>query len=259
MLKQLERFGRAAATGFCFAVFGTGQLILGFIAFPLLMLFTPKGEARKRLAKRGIQLSFRAFVELMRFCRVLDYRVDGTPKLKRSGLLVMANHPTLIDVVFLIGFLPQADCVVKASLFRNPFIRFAITAAGYISNGQDPETVMAACQASFDAGNSLVIFPEGTRSTPGQPLTMQRGAAQIAVRCKRDMTPVLIFSSRHNIGKESKWWQVPEERVQYRFDVQDDLPIAPYISGDQEPAMAARKLTDFLTGYFNTRALSHAD
>lgn len=248
---------RALATGFCFAVFGIGQLILGLTVFPAFLLLVRDEKRRKSLAKLGIHYSFRAFVGLMRFVRVLDYRVTGLERLQRPGLLVLANHPSLIDVVFLISFIPQADCVVKASLFGNPFIRFAVKGAGYISNDHDPEAVVEACRASFAEGNSLVVFPEGTRTVPGQPLSLQRGSAQIAVRAGRDMTPVVIRAREHNLGKHSKWWKVPEKRMVFEFAVNEDLPIAPFSEAGLEAGQAARKLTDFLTGYFSKETAAH--
>jgi 1-acyl-sn-glycerol-3-phosphate acyltransferase len=247
---------RALATGFCFAVFGLGQLILGFTALPLLLLCVRDPARRRKAAKLGIHYSFKAFVGLMRFTRVLDYRTHELGRLERPGLLVIANHPSLIDVVFLISFLKQADCVVKGSLFKNPFIRLAVSGAGYISNDLDPEAVVEACRASFAEGNSLVVFPEGTR-TDGFPLALQRGLAQIAVRAGRDMTPVIIRAREHNLGKRSRWWKVPRKRMDFEFKVNDDLAIAPFLGKAEGPALAARELTEFLTRYFTKETADH--
>ena len=64
----------------------------------------------------------------------MTYQIEGGERLQRDGLLVLANHPTLIDVVCLISLLPNADCVVKRAVARNPFMRGPVRAAGYISN-----------------------------------------------------------------------------------------------------------------------------
>jgi 1-acyl-sn-glycerol-3-phosphate acyltransferase len=242
---------RALATGLCFAVFGLGQLVLAFTAFPLILLFAPDAAKRRRLAKLAIHVSFKAFVELMRLSGVLDYRVKNLERLRRGGLLVLANHPSLIDVVFLVSFIPQADCVVKSSLLKNPFTRFAVMGAGYISNDADPEAVVEACRASFAEGNSLIVFPEGTRSIPGQPLSLQRGSSQIAVRCARDMTPVIIRARDHNLGKRSKWWKVPRKKMDFDFTVNEDLAVAPFLKDPGGASLSARELTEFLGGYFN--------
>ena len=252
----LDMCWRALATGFCFAVFGLGQLILGLTLFPLVLLLVWKPSARRRLAKRGIHWSMKAFVGLMHLTRVLDYSVEGLEKLKKPGILVLANHPSLIDVVFLLSFIEEADCVVKSALFKNPFTGFAVKGAGYISNDKDPEAVVEACRTSFAEGNALIVFPEGTRSVPGLPLQLQRGSAQIAVRCGRDMTPVIIEAREHNLGKASLWWKVPRRRMQFHFKVKADMPIGPFL--EKEASLAARDLTDHLTAYFNRETLAHA-
>ncbi len=51
---------------------------------------------------------------------VLSYEFHGAERLGRPGQIILANHPSLIDVVFLIGFTPQATCIVKEALFPQP-------------------------------------------------------------------------------------------------------------------------------------------
>jgi 1-acyl-sn-glycerol-3-phosphate acyltransferase len=251
IIEFLDMLWRAFATGFCFATFGLGQLLLGLSVFPLMLLLIRNPLRRRRLAKYAIHLSFKAFVLLMWLTRVLDFEIHHQERLQRSGLLVLANHPSLIDAVFLVSFIGQADCVVKSKLFKNPFIRFAAKGAGYISNDDDSLAVVEACRTSFQEGNTLLVFPEATRSEPGTPLSLRRGAAQIAVRTSRDITPVIIRAREHNLGKQSHWWKVPRKRMSFDFTVNEDLPIAPYITPGKEAALAARELTECLTEYFN--------
>jgi 1-acyl-sn-glycerol-3-phosphate acyltransferase len=258
MREALDRIWRALATGFCFSVFGLGQLLMAVTVFPLMMLLGRNSKGQKRLSRWMIHLAFKGFVELMRVTRVVDYEVEGLERLKRPGLLVLANHPSLIDVVFLISFLPQADCVVKAELFRNLFTRFAVSSAGYIPNDQEPEVVVEACRSSFEAGNSLVVFPEGTRSVPGKPLSLQRGSSRIALLARRDMTPIIIRVGQHNLGKGSKWWHVPKRRPLFHFSVREDIAIAPFLKEGEERSLAARRLTDWLTDYFSKETQANA-
>ena len=74
------------------------------------------------------------------------------------GLLILANHPSLIDVVFLISFVRHADCIVKAALAHNPFMRGPIRAAGFITNG-DGAGLLEDCVKSLRGGNNLIVFP----------------------------------------------------------------------------------------------------
>ena len=246
VLHLLDLAWRTFATGICFAAFGLGQLVLGWSVFPLILLLISDPLKRRRLGKRVIHLAFKAHILLMRVTRVLDVKLVNLERLDRPGLLVLANHPTLIDAVFLISFLEQADCVIKSSLFENPYIRFAARGAGYIPSVEDPLAVVEACRTSFEEGNSLLVFPEATRSQPRSVPNLRRGAAQIAIRTGRDVTLVIIRVSEHNLGKDSQWWKVPPNRVSFVFEVKEDLPIKPYLDPTKEPALAARELTDLL-------------
>jgi 1-acyl-sn-glycerol-3-phosphate acyltransferase len=250
MRESLGQAWRALATGFCFFVFGAGELVEAFMVFPAIFFLVRDEAKRRRLAKRVMQLSFKAFVELMRFTGVLHYDVKNKELLERPGLLVVANHPSLIDVVFLISFLKRADCIVKDSLIKNPFTRYAILAAGLIPNAAGGEDLVERCAQSLADGNCLVIFPEGSRSEIKSLLPFQRGTAHIALRSRRDITPVAIHVGAHNLGRDSKWWRAPKKPMSFSFEVLPDIPLQPFFERKEDAPIVARELTDFLSGYF---------
>lgn len=249
MLERLNYGWRVFATGFSFLSFGLGGLILWLLVFPVLSLLVRDRIVRGRWARRIIRRSFSAFVELMRVMGVLTYEIRGAERLQRQGLLILANHPTLIDVVFLVSLVPEADCVVKSRLARNPFTRGAIGATGYICNDSGSGLVED-CIASVRSGRNLIIFPEGTRTPRTGPASLQRGAANIAVRGVLDITPVIIRCSPPTLSKGEKWYRIPSRRFHMSLEIRDDLPVTPYLAGTSE-ALAARKLTEFLTDYFD--------
>ena len=88
-----------------------------------------------------------------------------------------------------------------------------------------------------------------------QPLRLQRGAANIAVRGGLDITPVRITCTPLTLTKGQKWYRVPSRRFHVQLEVGEDLPIAPFLNetGDapRGDALAARRVTDHLTRYFD--------
>jgi 1-acyl-sn-glycerol-3-phosphate acyltransferase len=254
---RLSLYWRVFATGLSFAVFGIGGLLMRVGVFPLLNLMVRQPERRVAAARAVIRRAFRAYVDLMRALGVLRYEIRGLDKLERGGLLVLANHPTLIDTVFLMAFVKNADCIVKGALWNNPFTRGPVRAAGYINN-EGGAALVDDCIASLERGNNLIVFPEGTRTGADGVISMKRGAANIAVRGARDMTPVLIRCDPLTLGKGEKWWRVPPRRVLIRIDVQDDLAIQGFTGGGVSEVMAARQLTEFLQNYFTGKCQSHA-
>jgi 1-acyl-sn-glycerol-3-phosphate acyltransferase len=249
LLERLGRTWRVIATGVCFAVFGIGGLLLRIVVFPLLNLLVWRRRQRIRHARGVIRLAFRAFVWLMQALGVLRYEVTGGERLARDGLLILASHPTLIDTVFLMALVERADCIVKGGLWNNPFTRGPVRAAGYVNNDKGPELV-ADCIASLELGNNLIVFPEGTRTPGNRVITLKRGAANIAVRGRRNITPVLIHCSPMTLGKGEKWWQVPSRLVRFRIAVQEDIRIDPFLANGASDVIAARQLTAYLQTYF---------
>jgi len=106
-------------TGISFLTFGLGGLFLRMFVIPPMQWFIRDDLKRQRRVRRVVQRSFWLFVEWMRVLGVMTYEIHGRERLHRDGLLVLANHPTLIDVVLLVSLLPNADCVVKSAVARN--------------------------------------------------------------------------------------------------------------------------------------------
>ncbi|WP_454831035.1 lysophospholipid acyltransferase family protein [Pseudoxanthomonas wuyuanensis] len=253
MLERLNYAWRVFGTGLSFLAFGGGGLLLRVLAIPPLQWFVRNPQRRQRWARKLVQLSFASHVGLMCGLRLMTYEVRNRERLQRDGLLILANHPTLIDVVLLVSLLPNADCVVKSAVASNPFMRGPVRAAGYIAN-DDGAGLVDDCIAAVRAGGNLVIFPEGTRTARCGEIRLQRGAANIAVRGRLDVTPVRLSCTPMTLGKGEKWYRVPSRRFHMVVDVQEDLPIARFLNGIDPAsggeAIAARRLTDYLAEYF---------
>lgn len=252
----LNRAWRIFATGLAFSLFGLGGVIVPPVAIPAIYLLSRDKQERERRAKYTIHYTMRGFVEIMRGLGILTYSVECPEEFNRPGRLILANHPSLIDVVFLIAFIRRADCVVKSSLLRNPFTRGPIGLAGYIAN-DDPEKVIEATVSSLERGNSLIIFPEGTRTTPGRALKFQRGAANIALRAGLPITPVLISCEPTTLTKHTPWYRVPPRRFHFAMTMQPEIDVTRFAEADN-PSRSARRLTRYFQDYF-TRELRAPD
>jgi 1-acyl-sn-glycerol-3-phosphate acyltransferase len=256
-MRALNYSWRVAATGFSFATFSLGGLLLTLSAFPLIRLFSRR-EHRSLRTRWMIHKCFGAFVRMMELLGIMRLEVEGAEKLRNCrDVLVLANHPTLIDVVVLVSLMPRASCVVKRALFRNPFLRGVVSAADYISNSE-AEALIADCSADLRSGSPLLIFPEGTRGKPGEPLRFQRGAAYIALGSGKPILPVLIYCDPPTLGKTERWYQIPSRPFHVRVQVLDELPFEHWQLAHEAPPLAARHLTRMLEAYFAKELDAHA-
>lgn len=247
VIAWLNRLWRGLMTGCCFALFGLGGLVLSVLWFNLLLLIQADGVRRRQSARRAISASFRFFLRSARAVGVLDYDIDGIRTLQQDrGCLIVANHPTLIDYVLLASVMPDVDCLVKASLQHNFFFRGVIRAAAYLINDK-ADRLLPDCQQRLAQGEAVLIFPEGTRSRHGQALVLQRGAANIAVRCGCDLRIVHIRCSQHTLSKQRRWYHIPARKPFFSVKVGERISSTTFITG--EPAilpLAARRLNRFL-------------
>ena len=250
------RVWRFFGTGFSFVVFGFGGLLIGLFVFPLIALFARNTETRLVMARRLVGWDFTVFIRLMNGLGVMAYQIDGAEYVgKAHNQLIIANHPTLIDVIFLVSIFPGADCVVKEAVSKNPFMRGVVSMARYIPS-DDPVNLLDTCVKRLKSGASLVLFPEGTRTVPGQPLKFKLGAASIAVRSGADILPVTIQCSHPRLlAKHEPWYMVPEEKPLFSIKIHPPMSVESLIPGDLQLRQATHTLNLKLSEFF-TKELS---
>jgi 1-acyl-sn-glycerol-3-phosphate acyltransferase len=240
---------RVFATGFVFVLFGLGALFISLTVFPVLRLSTRDPDVARRRIQHGMQQVFRTYIEIMRLLGIMTYEVHGVERLREQGRLIVANHPTLIDVVLLVSLIPEVDCIVKRGLWRNPFLRWPVIWASYIPNSEGEELIEG-CAATLKNGHSLLVFPEGTRTVPGRPMHMQRGAAHIALAADADILPVTVTCDPPTLFKGNPWYRVPARRFHMKVVVGDPVGAATFREEGEAPARGARRLTQWLLAYY---------
>lgn len=235
---------RLVATALSFLLFGIGGILLHALVFPVLWLLPGSALARRQRMRAAISYAFHLHVQFMYRTGVLTFEVVGAERLGQPGQMIIANHPSLIDVVFLISQIRDANCVVKQSLWRNPCMRGPISRAQYISNNGSPEMLEQAADVLRD-NQTLIVFPEGTRTTPGQAPVFHRGAAAIALRGAKVVTPVFISVNPTTLTKAEPWYSIPHRRMHVRLRVGADIYPATF-NADTPLPIASRRLNQHL-------------
>ena len=246
--RQDAYYWRLIATAMSFGLFGLGGLCLRVVIFPLLSCMPGNAVRHRERARYTISRLFWLFIRFMARMGILTYDVQGAERLGRPGQMIIANHPSLIDVVFLIGLMRNANCVVKQSLWQNPFTRSPVRAAQYISNDGSLDMLDNAT-AALQEGQTLIVFPEGTRTQPGQAPAFHRGAAAIALRGAKILTPVVIKVSSPMLTKAELWYRIPKRRVHFSLRVGADIDPHTFAALGPPPK-ASRLLNDFVHDYF---------
>jgi 1-acyl-sn-glycerol-3-phosphate acyltransferase len=247
---RLERLYRQIGNGFSFVAFGLGGLLMSLTFFPALNLVCRNDERRARIAQAAVRQSWRLFIWMVTTLRFIDVEVEGAEILKKeSGTLIIANHPSLFDIVLIISLMERTQCVVKKGVWNNPFMRGVVKATNYIPNLDDPEDVLRKCVAVLKSGNNLVIFPEGTRTVAGKPVHLERGFANIAIRAGAPIRIVTVCCNPPMLRKGEKWYKSPPRRPCFSVRVGERIETARVYHSDV-PSRSARDLTAKVTRYF---------
>lgn len=205
-----------------------GVLCLGWLPFALALLPLP-GQWRRRLARRmhsRVLRFYLGFLSVFCACRFDLEALDALPQ--QGPLVVVANHPSLLDAVLIISRLPNMVCIMKATLLRNPLLGVAAQLAGYISNA-GPLEMMLNARAAMAQGAQLLVFPEGsrTRDFPIDPCLPS--ACMLARAAGVPVQTLLIECSTPYLGKAWPLLRRPQLPLHFRvtlgrrFEVPDDI------------------------------------
>jgi len=245
----VSRAWRIVATGFAFVAAAILSLIPGIIAIPWARLLPVSRERHELRIQKSIHWLIRFHLAGLGISGAFRVRCAGRERLREPGILVVANHPTLLDAWALMSLMPQADCVVKERYYENVFLGGAARNAGYIPNYDGPGLVDE-CVARLLRGRSVIIFPEGTRSPKDGLGDFARGAAHIALRSGRDPIPVTLRCEPATLYGGQAWWDVPERVPVLTMTVGDPLSVKASVDPEMSQGRAARALTYSLREHF---------
>ena len=178
--------------------------LVALVAYPLL----PRATGR-RLGRAAISRGYALFWWVARGSGLLRIDAGALDTLAQEpGLIVVANHPSMLDALLLVARLPRSACIMKASLMRNPFLGPGARLARYIRNDSATGMVRLAVRDLQDGGQ-IVMFPEGTRTTHAPLNPFRPGFTLIAKRAGVPIQTVFIDTDSPYLGKHWPLWRLP--------------------------------------------------
>ncbi len=244
MTYRIKATALAVATGICFLCFWLGSFILSWAILPAVgfaLRHRPPLD-RLRRCQDLVGHAFRLFIGGMRVTRMLVFRPRTVElDLPEPPFVMIANHPTLIDVTAIMAIYPQICCVAKTELFESALAGPLLRRCGHIEGGSgsliDGMIVIERAKERLRQGQPVLIFPEGTRSPPGGLGGFKPGAFEIAQRAGVPIVPLLLNSEPPTLSKGLAWYALPKKTAMYSLR---QLPTVPpeSLHGDARAAAA---------------------
>jgi 1-acyl-sn-glycerol-3-phosphate acyltransferase len=224
---------RLLAVGSAYLGFALVGAVIAHILLPLVLLGTRDPDERIEKAQALMHRCMRVFVGYMSGLRLMTLRAPELPELVARGrpAVVIANHPSLLDVVMLTASFPRLTYVAKASWFDSAFIGPLLRRCGHIPGPDEASPAsgtitMQHILEALDQGRPVLIFPEGTRSPLGELRRFSRGAFEAATRANAPLLPCVISVEPPVLRKGRPWTEVPNEVV--RFELRMLPPLLPH-------------------------------
>jgi 1-acyl-sn-glycerol-3-phosphate acyltransferase len=181
-------------------------------------------------------------VGYLRAFGLLKLDAGGLSELRQvDGLIVVANHPGLLDAVLMVSQMPRAVCLMKGSLARNIVLSGTARLAGYIHN-KSGLGLIKKCEERLKEGSNLLVFPEGTRTVGGKLLPFKMGFALAAVLTRAPVQTVIITSEGNCLGKG--WPLFKKPAFPMRFSLRLGRRFQP------EPGQMAKQFGRTVENYF---------
>ena len=244
----LGRAGRSVGQVALYAVFGICGALSSAVLAPTCAVVLRNPNRRARVMRSVVRRILRAYTGSMHALRLIDLEISGLDGALEPGSLIVANHPSLIDAFILLAHI-DGVVVAKRSLHLNPFTWGWIWGADYIVN-DDAAALVETCRRRILSGESLVLFPECTRTAIDGAIRLRRGAAHIAVRSGCPVVPVTIEFSEPLLTKQSRWWLAPKVRPHVRIVQHGPIDTTQLMRGTRSASLAARRLTEHLEAFY---------
>lgn len=215
MLKRLILYASAL---FMFTV---GAILLGILIFPTVKIFSKGEKDYKQRCAAIVNKLWCFLIKYLKLTQIIDFEYDKKIT-KIENKIIVASHPSFIDIVLLIALIPNSLCLVKTSILNN-FIMRNIVKSLYITNDGTIDDFLAKSKKALDYGFNIIIFPTGKRVDEGEAVQIHKGAAKLSILTKKSIVPIKITTSEPFLTKNRSIFQIGKNIVKFKLEIAEEI------------------------------------
>ena len=140
------------------------------------------------------------------------------PANKRNPYVMVSNHESFVDMLLLSHLKMEMKYLSKESILRIPLVGWMMKMSGDVSllrgDRSSGAAALIVCEKWLKRKMSVMIFPEGTRSSDGEMRSFKDGAFVLAIRTQTPMLPVVVHGTRSALRKSD--WRMGDAKAEVR-------------------------------------------
>lgn len=187
----------------------------GYAFFALLVIIPMPAMTRASILQACMRTGFASLHTWITLLRLVDVRYQvRRADLPEGPAVVVANHPTLLDVTAIQRLVGLSCSIVKPAIYRLWWLKPLLDGARQIEGASNPiGTVRVVERAAerLESGMSVIIFPEGTRTEDGREMPFHRLAFEIACRAGVPVVPLKIACEPPYLSKSQPLFRLPSQ------------------------------------------------
>ena len=220
MLKYLRSFFVILS----FGIFALGAIFYNFIIFPPLKLFF-KGQRLAEVYSDIIHYSWKFFTNIIMFFGLFRLDIKNIEEIKNiKNKVIVATHPSFIDIVILIGLIPRSTCFVKKELAYNPILKNLVNSI-FITNELELEELKIQSKKMLDMGFNLIIFPSGIRHRRDEFPKIKKGASLVALNAQKNIVPIRFFADGDFLFINKPFYDADDHLITFEIEKCEEIDV----------------------------------
>ena len=156
---------------------------------------------------------------------------------KIKNKVIVATHPSFIDIVILIGLIPRSTCFVKKELGQKLILKNIINSI-FITNDVELEELKVQSKKMLDMGFNVIIFPSGIRHRKNEFPKIKKGASLVALNANKNVVPIRFFADGEFLFINKPFYDADSHLITFELEMMDEIVIE---SLQEETEIAAKQ------------------
>ena len=233
---------------FSFSIFGFGAFFVNIFLFPCAKLFL-KDKKLLYFYSDTIHFTWRFFLKFVMFLRLIKLDIKDKSKIQSiKSKIIVATHPSFIDILILIALIPRTTCIVKSNLSKNIFLNNIINSV-FILEDESIEDLKTHSKKMIENGFNIIIFPSGIRHRRNEFPKMRKGASTIAMYVNVDIECLKFYTDYDFLFINQPIYQAGSKPVTYELSYSGNIDISQELEKSENDIVIKRNITNLITKF----------